>query len=143
MHTVNEYNALVKATTDLYRAQARQMGLSESVMWTLYMLRLDDYAPTQAQLVEEMFLPKQTINTALKKMEAQGLVVLEAEGVRKRIYLTSAGKDLCTRTADRIIAADRTAFASLTAGEQEQLLTLTDRFNQALERVFCKEDGHE
>ena len=142
MHTVKEYNALVKACDDIYRAQARHMGLSESVLWTLYVLRLDDQAPTQAQLVEALYLPKQTINSALKKMEAQGLVKLEAEGVRKRIYLTPAGRDLCARTADRIIAAEQAAFAALSPEEQDRLLDLTDRFNRALDRAFREENDH-
>lgn len=141
MYSINDYNALVKACDDIYRAAARRYDLSESMLWLLYLCRVSEEPLTQAEAVAQLYLPKQTVNSALKKLELQGMVRLEKEGqLRKRIHLTPAGEALCTRTADHIIAAERTAFSSLSGEEQAQLLKLTAHFNEALNRALEEED---
>ena len=66
------YNGIIKENEDIYRELARRMGLSECAFWILYMLRTEYTAPIQSELCAQLHAPKQTVNSALKKMEADG-----------------------------------------------------------------------
>ena len=63
-----EYNSMIKEHENLYRQIAKRFGLSECAFWILYSLRETDVVVTQSELCFALSQPKQTINTALKKL---------------------------------------------------------------------------
>ena len=72
---------------------------------------------------------KQTINSALRKLEAEGILFLEPAGAKnKNVCLTRKGKRLAERTAVRIMEAENELFASWPKDDVEQYLALTERF---------------
>ena len=78
-----EYNKETKRLDDLYRCAAKQCGISECAFWILYTLRAEERQFTQAEICEFLIEPKQTVHSALKKLEAEARAwidrVLEAE----------------------------------------------------------------
>ena len=54
--------------TLLYHRLARTCGLPDCAFWLLYTLRSEEAPLTQTQLSEQLSLPKQTVNSALKKL---------------------------------------------------------------------------
>lgn len=142
---ITEYNRLYKALDELYRRSAARFNLPECALWILYMLRLADEPLTQQELCQRLFLPKQSIHTALKKLTQQGYLTLAfAQNSRKskRIYLTESGRQLALETADTILAAEGRVHARLTPEEQRALLALTDRFTSLLtEEMACPPKG--
>ena len=72
---------------------------------------------------------KQTVNSALRKLEAEGVVYLEAiNGKRKRVCLTENGKTLTDRTVTRLITIENDIFDSWTQEEYETYLALMERY---------------
>lgn len=129
-----EYNSLLREMDDIYGEAVKGTGLSESAFWILYTLRADSadgVELTQSHICRVMYQPKQTVNTALKKLEAQGLLSLSPGSDRRAKYvrLTGQGVALAEQTVDRIIAGEEQAFAQMTAKEREELFRLMREFS--------------
>ncbi|MDO5346761.1 MAG: MarR family transcriptional regulator, partial [Lachnospiraceae bacterium] len=72
---------------------------------------------------------KQTINSALRKLEAEGMIYLETLGARrKRVCLTEHGKSLAERTVFRLIEIENEILGSWSEGEREIYMELTQRY---------------
>ena len=77
-------------------------------------------------------MTKQTVNSALRRMEGDGLIYLESAGRGKDVCLTPEGEALVQRTARRVIQAENQVFAAWPQEDVEQYLALTRRFQEAL-----------
>ena len=66
--------------TLLYHRLARACGLPDCAFWLLYTLRSEEAPLTQTQLSEQLSLPKQTVNSALKKLVEEGCPPLGGGG---------------------------------------------------------------
>ena len=96
--------------TLLYHRLARACGLPDCAFWLLYTLRSEEAPLTQTQLSEQLSLPKQTVNSALKKLVEEGVLRLEAADgnlKNKRVCLTEAGEAFLRRTVDRVFGVER------------------------------------
>ena len=104
---LREYNDSLKAIDDTYRAAARRFGLPECAFWILYTLRVERAPLTQSEICALQYQPKQTVHSALKRLEADGLLKLAHGGNRKSKYvcLTEKGARLAERTVDCIAEA--------------------------------------
>ena len=72
---------------------------------------------------------KQTLNSALRKLESEGIVYLKLFGGKKKlIYLTEKGKDIVSNTVARLIEIENMIFNSWTKDEQNIYLELTQRY---------------
>ena len=145
---LSEYNHLYKENTAIYRDLSVRMGLTESTFWILYTLRVEESPVTQSDMCAILGYPKQTVNSALKKLEQEGLLSLSGGRGRggKPIRLTEAGIKLAEQTVDFVIEAEQRALLDLSTGEQTRLLTLMRRYNYALASHFSamdKEKAHE
>ena len=145
---LSEYNHLYKENTAIYRDLSIRMGLTESTFWLLYTLRVEESPVTQSDMCAILGYPKQTVNSALKKLEQEGLLSLSGGRGRggKPIRLTEAGIKLAEQTVDFVIEAEQRALLDLSTGEQTRLLTLMRRYNDALTSHFSamdKEKAHE
>ena len=142
------FNRETKKLDDVYRSAAKSCGISECAFWILYTLRVEEKPFTQAEICEFLIEPKQTVNSALKKLEQEGLLTLSGERGRggKPIRLTQAGVKLAETTIDPVIEAEQKALLDLSADEQAQMLRLMRRYNDALNLYFSaieKEKTHE
>lgn len=133
---LKRYNDITKENDELYRDTAKKFGLSECEMWILYFLRTDYGKPMQSEICSSFYLPKQSIHSALKKLEADGYIMQTAGGNRrsKRILLTTQGEMLCGKTVDHIVKAEKKALGSLSEEEQEIFMNLFDRYTRQLKK---------
>lgn len=129
-----DFNVIWKEQDDIYRGIAKALGLSDSVFWILYCLRNYGENVTQSFMCGMMLEPKQTINTALKKMESDRLIAFSGsdDGRSKYITLTEKGKSLAETTVDKAISAERAAMEMMTEDEQRQFLGLFRKYNNCL-----------
>lgn len=132
-HELIEYNNCLKEFNDSYRNVAKRFGLPECAFWILYMLRVEGPL-TQREICDLQYQPKQTVNSALKKMLAAGLIRLEAGADQrsKRAALTQAGTRLAMSTVDRVAGAEIEALAGLPDRERVQLFALLKKYNSLL-----------
>lgn len=129
-----EYNSMIKEHEDLYRQIARRFGLSECAFWILYSLREANASLTQSELCYALSQPKQTINSALKKMEESGYIELLSgqDRRRKQLQLTSKGELLAQETVDKVIILENQAFDTFSEEEQELFLRLLHKYTDNL-----------
>ena len=115
-----ELNEIMKETDDLYRNLAKKFKMSDCMIWILYILREDDRSVTQSDICNMMYMPKQTVNSSLKKMEAEGYIeLLNINDKRsKQVCLTEKGVDLDNNTVDIIISKENNALSKMDKEEQ-------------------------
>lgn len=138
--TMRAFNRVILENNELYRDAARALNLSENPFWILYSLRDCSGAITQSELVRRMGTSKQTVNSALKALLRDGLIILEEGRRAKPISLTEKGEALCAASVDIVRAQEESALTSLTSEEQAQMIALFDRWTQAL-RARLAEKG--
>ena len=138
--TLMAYNVEMKKLDDLYRGAAKHCGMAECAFWILYTLRVEDRSFTQAGLCEFLAEPKQTVNSALKKLVAEGYLALSsgADQRSKLVRLTLMGEQLARARVDRIPEAEAAALRAMTPDERGALIRLTGRFRALLEQQLKK-----
>ena len=90
---------------------------------------------TQTEIAEAASLPPQTVNSALKKMEQQGLVTLERENgkIGKTIRLTSKGLSCVEEKIAPVMEAEEKVCATFTDEETETFLRLLKSLTMRLD----------
>ena len=131
---LREYNDSLKAIDDTYRAAARRFRLPECAFWILYTLRVERAPLTQSEICALQHQPKQTVHSALKRLEADGLLKLAHGGTEK-------GARLAERTVDCIAEAEAEALLGLSDGEREALFSLLQKYNRLLRARLDAPDG--
>lgn len=129
-----EYNKLLKAIDDAYRNVAKIFGLPECAFWILYTLRVEKHPMTQSEISSLQYQPKQTVNSALKKMDAEGYINL-AYGDDQRskyICLTEKGIRLAEKTVDKVADAETRALIGLSDDEQKKFINLLGKYSHLL-----------
>jgi len=130
-----QLNSIFKENDEIYRCAAKTAGLSDCAFWILYSLREDGNSGlTQSELCHTIYLPKQTINSALKKLEGSGYLELtSADDHRsKQIRLTEKGIALADKTVDRVIGLEHNALSGLSRDEQQTFLKLFQKYTDLL-----------
>lgn len=128
---LRRFNHLLSETTAAYHEVSVRMGLSYSMMQILY--TICDYGggsrcPLQ-EICRQTGISKQTINSALRKLEAEGIVYLEQSGGKnKDVCLTQAGAALAERTVAKIMEAENAIYASWPEADTDAYLALTERY---------------
>ncbi len=127
-------NHRIKENDDWYQQAAKLLGMSDSAFWILYMLYDYPNEITQSEICSMSCFPKQTINSSLKKLEADGIINLVpgSDGRSKKIILSASGKELITRTIVKVRHAEYAALNGMTAEEKEALVSALDKFTRLL-----------
>ena len=82
-------NCLTEETDSIYHQAAVQFGLSDSSLLIFYMLYTNKGQCRLSDLYMVSGTSKQTVNSAIRKMEKEGMVYLEMyDGKSKMVYLT-------------------------------------------------------
>ena len=122
-------NLLFSETDAAYHEAALKLGLSDSAMLILYTVCSQGGACPLNDITHTSGVSKQTINSALRKLETEGMVRLETIGARrKRVCLTESGKELAERTVFRLIKAENEILGSWSEEEQTLYMELTHRY---------------
>ncbi len=135
------FNRLHKKMNVLYHDYAKSVGLSDAAFWLLYSLYEHGQPCTQKDLCAAWFYAPQTINSALKSLEEQGIISLELtpkNRKNKQILFTEAGKALIEEKIVPLVQAEERSFERLEEQERNQLLEITQRHIKALEEEIAE-----
>lgn len=129
------YNAELKRVDDVYRRAVKRCGMGSCAFWILYTLRMEQRPHTQSEIRERLYAPKQTVNSALKKLEAEGYLSLAAgEDQRsKAVRLTEAGRGLAGSCVDWVVEAEARALEAMGQEDRETFLRLTRLYGTLLD----------
>lgn len=139
--SAREMDVLYRESDKLYYELARNCGLSETAYWILYAIEVSGGSITQREIASNFSYSKQTVNSALKTLEARGLVELDyVEGSRKSklVSLTPDGRAFSDERIRPAIAAEDRAFLSLAPEERLELLRLVSAYTEAIDRELAK-----
>lgn len=127
-------NHLLAETDAVYHQMSSKLGLADSTMHILYTL-LNAGSQCPLKVIRQLTgLPKQTLHSAISKLEEEGHILLLTEGRAKSARLTESGLVLAEATAGKIIAAEDRVYATWTPAELAAYLTLTERYLADLRR---------
>ena len=136
--TLVAFNREMKKLDDIYRSAAKECGMAECAFWILYTLRVEEKSFTQAELREFLAEPKQTVNSALKKLVAEGYLALSsgADQRSKLVQLTPKGEQLACERVDRIPKAEAAALRAMRPEDRAAFICLTRQYRLLLEQQF-------
>ena len=115
---VNQINCLNEEIDSLYHQAALKLGVSDCVLFVLYMLHTNDGKCLLYDIYKLSGISKQTVNSAIRKLENEETVYLEkCNGKSKMVYLTEKGKIYTSKTAARLFEAECKALSNWTEEE--------------------------
>ena len=130
---LRRFNYLLGETDGVYHDAAVRMGLSDSVMRILYCLCCEGDPCPLRTVVRQSGASKQTINSALRRLEGEGAVRLEpGQGRGKNVCLTEKGRALAERTVLPLMRIEDEIYSSWSREDVRKNLELTERFLAAL-----------
>ena len=101
-------NYLLSEINAVYREASSALGISDSVMQILYTICNYGDSCLLGDILRMTGLPKQTVNSALRKLEGEGVVYLRsAEKKKKSVHLTEQGKSLASTTVLRLMEMEK------------------------------------
>lgn len=129
-----KYNNSIKSIDKTYRSIAKLFGMGECAFWIIYTLRMEPSPLTQRDICDLQYQPKQTVSSALQKMESEGLIAFSQGDDRRNKYvsLTEKGIRLAQKTVDKFCDAEAAALLRMSGKEQEQLNLLLSKYNKLL-----------
>jgi len=129
-------NNILKENDEIYRTAAKSVGLSDCAFWILYTMRTEGKPMLQSEICACMYEPKQTVNSALKNLEAEGYLTLSSASDRrfKQVSLTSKGEQLARETVDLVIQKEQSSLSDLTENEREAFVQLFQKYTVSLKK---------
>lgn len=126
IHRINYLNAELDA---LYHHAALKLGLADSSMRVLYTICDNGDSCMLSDICKQSGISKQTVNSALRKLEAEGILFLERQaGKAKKACLTAKGKAYANQTVDRLFEMECNAFSSWTEDQIDMQLNLMAQY---------------
>ena len=120
---------------NLYSRFPKSCGLSEAEYWSL--LLIYEGIVTQSRISEQLFLSRQTLNSAFKQLQKKGLIRLEPyqDNLRsKRAFLTEAGKAFVEENVLRMHRVEERAWQHMSQEGQAVLTALTRKFSSCIRK---------
>lgn len=126
---IRKFNRILAQIDEVYHEVALRQGFSDSEMAILYVLSDQEGACLLTELVKMSGENKQTVNSALRKLEKADILYLEpVRGRAKRVCLTEHGFSVAHETADRVREAENRICDSWPQEEWEFYVRLTERY---------------
>lgn len=130
---MRRFNCLSNEIEAVYHETAVKFALSDSALLVLYILCESGGGCPLSDIVRLSGISKQTLCSALRKLEADKVIETELlDARRKHVRLTRRGRNLAKKTAGRLIQIENDIFGSWTAEERSAYLSLTQRYLSAL-----------
>lgn len=129
VHALKEFNRLTKEISDLYHDICIQLELSDSTFEILYTLAELGDGCCQKNICNYTFISKQTIHSAIRKLEKEGIITLQSgKGREMHIYLTPLGEQVMNEKIVPVIKMENEIFSRMEPSESQELLRLTEKY---------------
>ena len=135
--TLESFREATMRMDNVYSRFSKICGLSDAEYWSLLMIY--EGGATQSQISGQLFLSRQTLNSAFKQLRKKGLVRLEpyAENQRsKQAFLTDAGKEFVEKYVLQMHRLEEQAWKRMEREERAALTTLTQKFTDLLQLLL-------
>lgn len=132
-----QYTYLVAEINSLYHEAAVKMGISDTVLNILYVLCEKGDRCFQSDIFRLTGISRQTINSAIRRLEKDGLVYLEqGDGRNTVVCLTEKGKGFSAKEIFPLFKIEDKIWKEWTTDEQEQYFLFTQKYRDALKKYL-------
>lgn len=132
---LKRFNYLLGETEATYHEISLKLGLTDSAMKILYAICDKGEKRLLQEICHCSGLSKQTVNSAIRKLEKKGILYLENVNAKlKNVCLTTYGKEFVQKTAFRVIKMENSIFESWSEEDVKTYLKLTEQFLIDLKR---------
>lgn len=126
IHRINYLTAEMDA---LYHQASLKIGLADSSMRVLYTIYDNGEWCLLSDIYKQSGISKQTVNSALRKLESEDIIYLENfKGRAKKVLLTEKGKGYIQQTAARLYQAEKNVYDSWTEEDLNTYVHLTEKY---------------
>ena len=140
MNKMLEFTRIMGEVDTLYHEASFRLGLSDSEMSVLYILLSNGKECDISYICKMSGAKKQTINSALRNLEANGYIKIEIYSHKKRLVcLTKQGKDYAYATAGVLMNIEKQVFQNWTQEEMDYYISLSMRFLDNFKDISDKE----
>ena len=131
---------LVSDIDSTYHQLSVRLGLSDSMSFIFYMLYINNGSCELNEIYKISGISKQTINSAVRKLEEDEIIYLEkVDGRHKKVCTTQKGREYIEQTAGRMYRAEMETFDNWKPEEIEQFISTLEKYNtlfkQQVERI--------
>ena len=129
------YAYLSAEITSLYHEAAVKMGISDTVLNVLYALCEKGGQCLQSDIFRLTGISRQTINSAIRKLERDGIVYLKrGEGRNTLVCLTEKGRDFSSKKMLPLFQMEDKIWDTWTADAQEEYILFTQTYRDLLKK---------
>lgn len=129
---LRRFNQMVSEIDAVYHETAWRLGMSDSEQQILYAVCNLGTPCLLSDIICFSATSKQTINSALRKMEREGVLLVEAvDGRKKQVVLTEKGETLLQETVMQIVEIENEIYNGWTDREIAIYLELTQKYLSA------------
>lgn len=126
---LKEVNRLYKELDDIYHDISVRLGISDSVLIILYSIVEMGDGCIQKDISEKFSISRQTINSAIKKLQSQGYIILkQGKGRDMHIYLTPDGKKYAEGIVGPVMELENSVFKEMSPEESREFLRLSQKY---------------
>lgn len=139
---LRRFNKIYREMDEFYHKVAVNCGLSDSAFWILYAICESGEENTQKDICNMFSVSKQTIHSAIRKLEQDGFLYLKAgKGRDKHIYLTEKGARFVEEHIEPIIYIENGALMKLGEEKSRQMLSATEQYANLLRGGYGEQSG--
>ena len=132
--TINYMMSEVKA---IYHEAAVRMGIADSVQNVLYAICANGEQCPQSDIYKQTGISRQTINSAIRKLERDGIVCLrQGRGRNTIVCLTEKGEAFAKEKIYPLFEIENKIWEGWSKEEQETYLLLTEKYRDGLKRYI-------
>ena len=129
MNDIQRFTKITGEIDSLYHEAAFRLGQSDSVMTVLYTLLGTNGQCDISEICRLSGMRKQTLNSALRKMERDSLIYLKTSaGKSKTVFLTEEGFEAAVKSAGQLQTIEDETLKEWSQDEIDLFLRLAERF---------------
>lgn len=135
--SARKYAYLSAEITSLYHEAAVKIGVSDTVLDILYVLCEQEGQCLQSDIFRLTGISRQTINSAIRKLERDGLAYLkQGEGRNTLVCLTEKGRDFSAQKVRPLFQIENKIWSEWTVYEQERYLLFTQKYRDSFKKYL-------
>ena len=126
---MKRFNYLVGETDAAYHEAAQKLGLSDSVMQIFYTICNAGDSCLLSDICKISGTSRQTIHSAIQRLEADGLIYLQSDtGRKKKVCLTEKGMDRSQNGVAKLAELENEILKAWPEADQKKYLELTQKY---------------
>lgn len=139
MNEIHRINYLTSEMESLYHQASLKLGITDSVSIVLYTIFDEGDGCLLSDVYKKSGIRKQTVNSAIRSLEADNILYLEQHtGRAKKILLTDQGKAYVQKTVARLYEAEVRALDTWAEEEINTYVRLMEKYADSIRQQIDK-----